>query len=42
VLERRDRGSSASYTTEDVAAAIDPVISFVRAGLEALPAPADP
>jgi AcrR family transcriptional regulator len=39
VLEQRDRGSSASYTTEDVAAAIDPVISFVRAGLEALPAP---
>jgi AcrR family transcriptional regulator len=39
VLERRDRGLSASYTTEDVAAAIDPVISFVRAGLEALPAP---
>jgi hypothetical protein len=25
--------------TEDVAAAIDPIISFVRAGLEALPAP---
>src|SRR5439155_26048528 len=39
VLERRDRGSSASYTTEQVAAAIDPIISFVRAGLEALPAP---
>jgi AcrR family transcriptional regulator len=39
VLERRDRGSSASYTTEEVAAAIDPVISFVRAGLDALPAP---
>jgi AcrR family transcriptional regulator len=40
VLERRDRGSSASYTAEEIAAAIDPVISFVRAGLEALPAPA--
>jgi hypothetical protein len=39
VLERRDGGSSASYTTDEVAAAIDPVISFVRAGLEALPAP---
>jgi AcrR family transcriptional regulator len=39
VLERRDRGSSAEYTTEEVAAAIDPIISFVRAGLEALPAP---
>lgn len=39
VLERRDRGSSAQYTTEEVAAAIDPIISFVRAGLEALPAP---
>jgi AcrR family transcriptional regulator len=37
--ERRDRGSSAPDTTEEVAAAIDPVISFVRAGLEALPAP---
>jgi len=40
VLERRDRGTSAAYTTEEVATAIDPVISFVRAGLEALPAPA--
>jgi AcrR family transcriptional regulator len=39
VLERRDRGASATYTPEEVAAAIDPVISFVRAGLEALPAP---
>ncbi len=39
VLERRDRGSSAPYTTEEVAAGIDPVISFVRAGLEALPKP---
>ena len=37
--ERRERGSSAPHTTEQVAAAIDPVISFVRAGLEALPAP---
>jgi AcrR family transcriptional regulator len=37
--ERRDRGSSAPDTTEEVAAAIDPVIAFVRAGLEALPAP---
>jgi AcrR family transcriptional regulator len=40
VLERRDRGSSAPHTPEDVVAAIDPVIAFVRAGLEALPAPA--
>jgi AcrR family transcriptional regulator len=39
VLERRGPGSTVSYTTEEVAAAIDPVISFVRAGLEALPAP---
>jgi AcrR family transcriptional regulator len=39
VLERRDRGSSEAYTTEEVVAAIDPVISFVRAGLGALPAP---
>jgi AcrR family transcriptional regulator len=39
VLERRGPGSTVSYTNEEVAAAIDPVISFVRAGLEALPAP---
>jgi hypothetical protein len=39
VLERQER-VAASYTSEDVAAAIDPIISFVRAGLQALPAPA--
>jgi AcrR family transcriptional regulator len=36
--ERRDRGSPAPHTPEEVVAAIDPVISFVRAGLEALSA----
>jgi AcrR family transcriptional regulator len=37
VLERQDRGLSAAPTTEDIAAAIDPIISFVRAGLQAFP-----
>jgi AcrR family transcriptional regulator len=37
VLERQDRGHSTVPTHEEIAAAIDPVISFVRAGLEALP-----
>jgi AcrR family transcriptional regulator len=37
VLERQDSGHSKTPTREDIAAAIDPVIAFVRAGLEALP-----
>ncbi len=37
VLERQDRGHSTAPTHEEIAAAIDPVISFVRAGLQALP-----
>jgi AcrR family transcriptional regulator len=37
VLERQDRGLSKTPTSTEVAAAIDPVISFVRAGLQALP-----
>jgi AcrR family transcriptional regulator len=37
VLERQDRGHSTVPTHEEIATAIDPVISFVRAGLEALP-----
>ena len=37
VLERQDRGTSTAPTNEEIAAAIDPVIAFVRAGLRALP-----
>jgi AcrR family transcriptional regulator len=37
VLERQDRGLSRAPTSTEVAAAIDPVICFVRAGLQALP-----
>jgi len=37
VLERQDRGPSTAPTNEEIAAAIDPVIAFVRAGLRALP-----
>jgi AcrR family transcriptional regulator len=37
VLERQDRGLSKAPTSAEIAAAIDPVIAFVRAGLEALP-----
>jgi AcrR family transcriptional regulator len=37
VLERQERGLSASRSNEEVAAAIDPVLAFVRAGLAALP-----
>jgi AcrR family transcriptional regulator len=40
VLERQDRGDSTVPTHEEIAAAIEPVISFVRAGLQALPDPA--
>ena len=36
VLERQDRKLSTG-TNEEIAAAIDPIIAFVRAGLEALP-----
>jgi hypothetical protein len=37
-LERHGRDLPPPQTTDAVAAAIDPIISFVRAGLEALPA----
>jgi AcrR family transcriptional regulator len=37
VLERQDRDLSTVPTTEQIAAAIDPVIAFVRAGLQAAP-----
>ena len=42
VLERQGAGPSArlSHGREQVAAGVDPIIAFVRAGLEALPAPA--
>ena len=35
-IDRQDRGPSAALTNEEIAAAIDPVIAFVRAGLQAL------
>jgi hypothetical protein len=38
VLERQDRSPSNTLDPEEVAAAIDPIISFVRAGLQAFPA----
>jgi len=37
VLERQDRGRSTVPTNEEIAAAIDPILSFVRAGIQALP-----
>jgi AcrR family transcriptional regulator len=37
VLERQDRGMPPPHTAEEIAAAVDPVIAFVRAGLQALP-----
>jgi AcrR family transcriptional regulator len=37
VLERQDQGLTTAPTTEELAAAIDPIISFVRAGLRAFP-----
>jgi AcrR family transcriptional regulator len=40
VLELQDRDKAPPHTTEELAAAVDPIIAFVRAGLEALPAPA--
>src|SRR5579862_666759 len=39
VLELHDRGLPPPYTPKEIAVAIDPVIAFVRAGLEAFPAP---
>jgi hypothetical protein len=39
LLEGQHRGLSTVPTNEEIAAAIDPVISFVRAGLQALPDP---
>jgi AcrR family transcriptional regulator len=39
VLARHDRASPPPYSEEEIAAEVDPVIAFVRAGLEALPAP---
>ena len=41
VLERRER-ATAVPTKAEIVAAIDPIIAFVRAGLQALPAPGDP
>jgi AcrR family transcriptional regulator len=38
VLERQDRGLAKAPTAEEIAAAIDPIIAFVRAGLQAFPA----
>ena len=38
-LERQGQGRPLPSTGEEIAAAIDPIIAFVRAGLEALPAP---
>ncbi len=35
VLERQERGFSSAPTSEEIAAAIDPIVSFVRAGLAA-------
>jgi AcrR family transcriptional regulator len=37
LLERQERHLSSTPTNAEIAAAIDPVISFVRAGLQALP-----
>jgi AcrR family transcriptional regulator len=39
VLERHDSGLPRPHTADEIAAAVDPIISFVRAGLQALPAP---
>lgn len=38
VLERQDRGEKKPPTPEEIVTAIDPIIAFVRAGLDALPA----
>jgi AcrR family transcriptional regulator len=37
VLERQGAGASKPQSADDVAAAIDPIFAFVRAGLDALP-----
>ena len=37
VLEKQDSGLARAPTAEEIAAAIDPIISFVRAGLQAFP-----
>jgi AcrR family transcriptional regulator len=37
VLERQERGLSQEPTPEEIAEAIDPIIAFVRAGLQAFP-----
>jgi AcrR family transcriptional regulator len=42
VLEREGRDSPTPGTAEEIAAELDPIFSFVRAGLEALPAPPTP
>jgi len=39
VLERQDRDLTTAPTPDEIAAAIDPIIAFVRAGLQALPGP---
>src|SRR5919197_1357863 len=39
VLEERERGQPPPHTADEIAAAIDPIIAFVRAGLKALPSP---
>jgi AcrR family transcriptional regulator len=39
VLERHDSGLPRPHTADEIAAAVDPIVSFVRAGLQALPAP---
>jgi AcrR family transcriptional regulator len=38
VLERQDTGVSKPSSADEVAAAVDPIFAFVRAGLDALPA----
>jgi AcrR family transcriptional regulator len=40
VLEKQDSGLASAPTAEEIAAAIDPIIAFVRAGLSAFPEPA--
>jgi AcrR family transcriptional regulator len=42
VLEQEGRDSPTPGTAEEIAAELDPIFSFVRAGLEALPAPPTP
>jgi AcrR family transcriptional regulator len=40
VLEKKDSSLASAPTAEEIAAAIDPIIAFVRAGLSAFPEPA--